>query len=149
MAVFPENMDRLNVEDVAKSLSIIENYIRYMCERTEFSMRNMTKTVSEAGVSSAEIYVLVTAMNNTLSALQSTVNGMSGNITSLANSQVAMQQQLGKLQKDLEGVQSSLVRMQQQLTELDLRTSSVESANTAIGNQISSLEARVAALETT
>ena len=83
MAVLPENMDRLNVEDAKASLSIIENYIRYMGERIEFSMRNVTKSVSAAGVSSAEIYVLVTAMSNTLSALQSTVNGMSGTITQM------------------------------------------------------------------
>lgn len=119
MAVLPENMDRLNVEDTKASLSIIENYIRYMGERIEFSMRNMTKTVSAAGVSSAEIYVLVTAMSNSLSALQSTVNGMSGNITSLATSQAAMQTQLVTLQTSLE-------EMQGQLTTLEARVAAIE-----------------------
>ena len=105
-AVLPENMDKLNVEDVRASLSIIENYIRYMGERIEFSMRNMTKTVSAAGVSSAEIYVLITAMSNSLSALQSTVNGMSGSITGLTNTQTSMQTMLEQMQArldDLEG----------------------------------------------
>lgn len=83
MAVFPENMDKLSADDVPGSLSIIENYIRYMGERMEFAMRNMTKTVSLAGVSSAEMYVLLTATSNSLSALQSTVNGLSGNVTTL------------------------------------------------------------------
>jgi len=118
-AIFPENMDRLNVEDTRASLSIIENYIRYMCERTEFSMRNMTKTVSAAGVSSAEIYVLITAMNNTLSALQSTVNGMSGNITSLSNNQAATTTALEQLKKQVED-------MQTQLDELETRVAGLE-----------------------
>ena len=118
-AVLPENMDKLNVEDVRSSLSIIENYIRYMGERIEFSMRNMTKTVSAAGVSSAEIYVLITAMSNNLSALQSTVNGMSGNITSLTNTQTSMQ-------TTLEQVQTRLKEMQTQLDDLEGRVAKLE-----------------------
>lgn len=118
-AVLPENMDKLNVEDVRSSLSIIENYIRYMGERIEFSMRNMTKTVSAAGVSSAEIYVLITAMSNNLSALQSTVNGMSGNITSLTNTQTSMQ-------TILEQVQTRLEEMQTQLDDLEGRVAALE-----------------------
>lgn len=105
-AVLPESMDRLNVEDTKSSLSIIENYIRYMGERIDFSMRNMTKTVSAAGVSSAEIYVLITAMSNTLSALQSTVNGMSGNITSLTTNQATMQAKLVELQGRLDALEA-------------------------------------------
>lgn len=128
MAVLPESMDRLNVEDTRASLSIIENYIRYMGERIEFSMRNVTKSVSAAGVSSAEIYVLVTAMNNTLSALQSTVNGMSGTITGLSNSQGTMQTQLSTLQTELAGVKTSLAGMQTQLASLESRVLALENA---------------------
>lgn len=125
-AVLPENMDKLNVEDVRSSLSIIENYIRYMGERIEFSMRNMTKTVSAAGVSSAEIYVLITAMSNNLSALQSTVNGMSGNITSLTNTQTSMQTTLEQVQTRLEEMQTRLEEMQTQLDDLEGRVAALE-----------------------
>ena len=119
MAVLPENMDRLNVEDTKSSLAIIENYIRYMGERIEFSVRNVTKSVSAAGVSSAEVYVLVTAMSNALSALQSTVNGMSGNITSLANTQASILAQLGQMQ-------TTLVGLQEQLDDLEDRVAAIE-----------------------
>lgn len=118
-AVLPENMDKLNVEDVRSSLSIIENYIRYMGERIEFSMRNMTKTVSAAGVSSAEIYVLITAMSNNLSALQSTVNGMSGNITSLTNTQTAMQAALEQVQTQLEEMQAQMDNLEERVAALE------------------------------
>ena len=83
MAVFPENMDKLSADDVPGSLSIIENYIRYMGERMEFAMRNMTKTVSAAGVSSAEMYILLTALQNTVSAISSTIQSISGEITDM------------------------------------------------------------------
>lgn len=119
MAVLPESMDKLNVQDSVTSLGIIENYIRYMGERIEFSMRNVTKTVSAAGVSSAEIYVLVTAMSNNLSALTSVVNGLSGNINSLTTNQAAMQ-------ATLEALQITVGGMQTQLTDLEARVSALE-----------------------
>lgn len=119
MAVLPENMDKLNVEDSKTSLGIIENYIRYMGERIEFSMRNVTKTVSAAGVSSAEIYVLVTAMSNNLSALTSVVNGLSGNINSLTTNQATMT-------ATLEQLKTQVGEMQTQLDELETRVASLE-----------------------
>ena len=40
MFVFPESMNRLDKGDVPGSLGTIEEYIRYMCERVDFSTRN-------------------------------------------------------------------------------------------------------------
>lgn len=45
-----------------------------MCQRIDWAMGNVTKNVSKAGVSNAEMYILLTALQNTVSALQSTVN---------------------------------------------------------------------------
>lgn len=123
MAVFPESMDKLNVEDPGGSLSIVENYIRYMGERIEFSMRNMTKTVSAAGVSSAEMYILVTAMDNTLSALQSTVNGLSGNVT-------ALQGQVTSLLASADAANTRLDTIDSQLAALETRVKALEDKQT-------------------
>jgi len=82
-AVFPERMDRLNNQDPTTSLSIIEQYIAYMTERIEFSMRNMTKTVSEAGISSAEMYIIIQAQAQILANLQSAMAAAQGAITAL------------------------------------------------------------------
>ena len=46
MAVFPEGMNKLNANDVRGSLAIMENYIRYMSERMEFTMYNMQKQLN-------------------------------------------------------------------------------------------------------
>lgn len=113
MAVFPENMDKLDVNDPASSLGIIENYIRYMGERVEFSMRNVTRNVTEAGVSSAEMYILMTALSNDLSALKSTVNGQSGTLTSLSN--------------QISGLQSSVTSLDEKLQALEERVAALES----------------------
>lgn len=79
-AVFPESMDRLDPGDVAGSLRTVENYIRYMGERTQFAMAGVTRSVEGAGVSSAEIAGQLEALRNDLSALASAVNLTTGEI---------------------------------------------------------------------
>lgn len=137
MAVLPESMDKLNADDIRGSLSILENYIRYMGERIEFAMRNVTRNVSEAGVSSAEMYVLLQAQSNALSALTSTVNGQSGQLTSLGNqiaelnsSIQALQQADTSAQQEISGIKSQLTAMQQSISALDARVKALETPTT-------------------
>lgn len=47
MAVLPENMNKLNVNDTRASLSTIEAYIRYMGERIEFFASGQAKERAE------------------------------------------------------------------------------------------------------
>lgn len=134
MAVLPESMDKLNPDDVRGSLSILENYIRYMGERIEFAMRNTTRSVSAAGVSSAEMYVLLQAQINALSALTSTVNGQSGQLTSLGNQIAALNSSVQALEQANTGTAASISAMQTEIS--------------GIKNQLGALDARVKALET-
>lgn len=119
MAVFPESMNKLDVNDTTGSLNRIENYIRYMTERVEFSMRNMTRNVSDAGVSSVEILLLVQEMAGAMSTINSTVNGMVGEITSL-NSRVA------ELQSKQSETDTKMTDLQTQITELVARVKALE-----------------------
>lgn len=119
MAVFPESMNKLDVNDTTGSFHRIENYIRYMTERVEFSMRNMTRNVSDAGVSSVEILLLVQEMAGSLSTLSSTVNGMTGEITSLNNRVAEMQ---GKQTE----MNTKMTDLQTQITELTDRVAALE-----------------------
>ena len=127
MAVFPENMDKLDANDPHSSFGIIENYIRYMGERIEFSMRNMTKTVSAAGVSSAEMYILLTALQNDFSALKSTINGLSGNITSLGGQVSSLQSSLTALEGKVAAVEGGISTLQASVEGLEQRVTALES----------------------
>ena len=118
MAVFPENMDKLSADDVPGSLSIIENYIRYMGERMEFAMRNMTKTVSAAGVSSAEMYVLLMALQNTVSALTSTVQGIAGDMTSVKSDVGSMKTDISELKQKATTADKNISTMQKDISSL-------------------------------
>ena len=104
-AVFPERMDRLNNQDPTTSLSIIEQYIAYMTERIEFSMRNMTKTVSEAGISSAEMYIIIQAQAQILANLQSAMAAAQGAITSLQGNMRQAQSDIADIDSRVEAIE--------------------------------------------
>lgn len=112
MAVFPENMNKLDLEDTRGSLSRIENYIGYMTERVEFAMRNMTRNVSEAGTSSVEVLILLQEMSADVSKLSSTVNAMTGDITAIATG--------------LDGVKNDITAIQGSISALEARVSALE-----------------------
>ena len=133
MAVFPESMDKLNTDDVRSSLPVMENYIRYMCERVEFAMRNMTKNVNAAGVSSVEMYILLTALQNEMATLQSTVSGLNGTVNGLGT--------------QLANVQSSITSLENRMSTIEDSITSLENQMTSIENSVSALDSRVTALE--
>lgn len=133
MAVFPESMDKLNTDDVRSSLPVMENYIRYMCERVEFAMRNMTKNVNTAGVSSVEMYILLTALQNEMATLQSTVSGLNGTVNGLGT--------------QLSNVQSSITAMENRMSTIEDSITSLENQMTSIENSVIALDSRVTALE--
>lgn len=108
MAVLPESMEQIDPENPAESLKILDEYIRYMGERIEFGMRNMTKSVNAAGISSTELYILLVAMDNRISAQESTVNGLRGTVTGMQGSVSEVQTALTALTervKKLEGTE--------------------------------------------
>ena len=126
MAVFPESMNKLDVNDTTGSLNRIENYIRYMTERVEFSMRNMTRNVSDAGVSSVEILLLVQEMAGSLSTLGSAVNGMTGEITSLNTRVGELQSKQNEQGTKLNEMDTKMTDLHTQITELAARVTALE-----------------------
>lgn len=154
MAVLPESMDKLDAEDTAGSLSIIENYIRYMGERIEFSLRNVTRNVTAAGVSSAEMYILLTALQNDLSAtksniqaLQGAVTGLQGTTVSLQNSLTATDGRVTAAEGSIASIGGRLTTVETTLTSLEATVSNLQSAVSTVQAGLSDLTSRVEALE--
>ncbi len=101
MAVFPESLDRLDPKNTEESIEKISEYIRYMTERTEFAMRNVTRNVSEAGVSSTDVYMMLLEQQQILAALQSSVAKIQGDLTELFTVILPpMQDSLAKLDEE-------------------------------------------------
>lgn len=170
MAVFPENMSRVDPNDPQKAIAIIENYIRYMQERIEFSNSQTTRTVTEAGVSSAGLYLDVQTLANTVQALSSSLTAA---LTTLAGHG----QRISALEDGLEAEQTARETQDEALlaaitaeenarisaiaaeekartnavtAEKNARVSAISSLNTTISSlssTVAALESRVAALE--
>lgn len=112
MIVLPESMNKIDVDEPQRALSTIDNYIRYMCERVEFAMRNVTKSVSDAGVSSAEMYVLLVALQNTVSEVSSRLSTLTGTVNTM--------------QSTISGLSTELSTMQASINSLDERVKALE-----------------------
>ncbi len=133
MIVFPESINAIPKSDPEEAFRIIEDYIRYMCQRTDWAISNVGKTVSAAGVSSTETYMLLQTLQNTVSALQSTVNSQGSSISALLQSVTT----LGNDYAELAGRVS---KTEAKYTALELRVGETE-------KKYAALEQRVAALE--
>lgn len=133
MIVFPESINAIPKSNPEDAFRIIEDYIRYMCQRTDWAISNVGKTVSAAGVSSTETYMLLQTLQNTVSALQSTVNSQGSSISALLQSVTT----LGTDYAELAGRVS---KTEAKYTALELRVGETE-------KKYAALEQRVAALE--
>ena len=97
MIVFPESINAIPKSDPEEAFRIIEDYIRYMCQRTDWAISNVGKTVSAAGVSSTETYMLLQTLQNTVSALQSTVNSQGS--SKMESKYTALELRVGETEK--------------------------------------------------
>lgn len=133
MIVFPESINAIPKSDPEDAFRIIEDYIRYMCQRTDWAISNVGKTVSAAGVSSTETYMLLQTLQNTVSALQSTVNSQGSSISALLQSVTT----LGNDYAELAGRVS---KMESKYTALELRVGEMEKKYTALEQRVTALE---------
>lgn len=133
MIVFPESINAIPKSNPEDAFRIIENYIRYMCQRTDWAISNVGKTVSAAGVSSTETYMLLQTLQNTVSALQSTVNSQGSSISALLQSVTT----LGNDYAELAGRVS---KMESKYTALELRVGEMEKKYAALEQRVTALE---------
>ena len=140
MIVFPESINAIPKSNPEDAFRIIEDYIRYMCQRTDWAISNVGKTVNEAGVSSTETYMLLQTLQNTVSALQSTVNSQGSSISALLQSVTT----LGNDYAELAGRVS---KTESKYTALEKRTADTETKCTALEKRVGETEKKYAALE--
>lgn len=125
MIVFPESLNELPKGNPEEALRMVEQYIKYMCQRTDWALGNVTKNVSKAGMSSAEMYILLTALQNTVSALQSTVNSHTSSLSALS-------QTVNTLGNDYAALAGRVTTLENNYTALEQRVAALENANTEV-----------------
>lgn len=145
--VFTENMDKLDLSDTPGSLKKIESYIRYMQERVEFSTKNVTRSVSEAGVSSAQMYEAVITLGNALSALQSVVNGMAGQIADTNTRITTVQDELDTIETSLEGTNKTVSAMNAEIASIKETVNGITAKQASVENSVSALQSTVSGMQ--
>lgn len=126
--VFTETMNKLNPEDSRSSITIIDNYIRYMTERIEFSVKGVFKAASEAGNSSAEVLQAVRTLRDTVSILSSTVSRIQGELIAAQAAIVLLQGDMVTAKANITALQTTTGTLQTQYSDLDARVKTLEEA---------------------
>lgn len=119
-------MNKLDPNNPADAITTLENYIGYMRERVEFSMKNTMRTAEASGVTNSAVLLMISSLSNALSALQSTVNQQGGELNSARVSIAAIQTSIDSLTETVGGHTSSLETMQAAIDELSERVSALE-----------------------
>lgn len=146
MAVFPEDMNRIDPQVPSEALRVIENYIRYMGERIEFSFSQMTKNVTEAGVSSVEIYIQLQALQHAMSAMQSDVNGLLGRMNSAEGTIGSLTTRVSASEGNITGLTTRMGTAETNISGLTTRLGSAESNITSLTTRVGSAEGSITSL---
>ena len=121
MAIFDKELNHLDPQDAAGSLRTLENYISYMRERLEFNNSNLTRTLSSAGTSTAEMVLIVAALQNNVQAMQSSVTAMQGQITTLGTTVSGLNNSIQALSQNVTALQTAVQNIDQRVTALEAK----------------------------
>ena len=112
MAIFDKELNHLDPQDASGSLRTLENYISYMRERLEFNNSNLTRTLSSAGTSTAEMVLIVAALQNNVQAMQSSITAMQGQITTLETTVSRLEQTVAALQTTVQNIDQRVTALE-------------------------------------
>lgn len=121
MAIFDKELNHLDPQDAVGSLRTLENYISYMRERLEFNNSNLTRTLSSAGTSTAEMVLIVAALQNNVQAMQSSVTAMQGQITTLETTVSGLNNSIQALSQNVTALQTAVQNIDQRVTALEAK----------------------------
>ena len=121
MAIFDKELNHLDPQDASGSLRTLENYISYMRERLEFNNSNLTRTLSSAGTSTAEMVLIVAALQNNVQAMQSSVTALQGQITTLETTVSGLNNSIQALSQNVTALQTAVQNIDQRVTALEAK----------------------------
>lgn len=130
---FPESLNKIDYSDTQKALNQIDEYIRYMCERIDFSITNISRTAANLGGNALEEFEVLDALQSSVAILSSSVGTLSGRVTSLTTG--------------LKNVQDAVDTINKGLVSIDERLATLEPVVAGNVLEIHSLDERLKALE--
>lgn len=80
---FPETLDKIDYTNLKSAVQQIEAYMRYMCERTDFAIANVTKVAAKSGNIGADVLLQLQNLQNDVSTVKNNVNSITAQITGI------------------------------------------------------------------
>lgn len=121
MAIFDKELNHLDPQDTSGSLRTLENYISYMRERLEFNNTNLTRTLSSTGTSTAEMVLIVAAIQNNVQAMQSSITAMQGQISTLGTTVSGLNTSVQALSETITALQTTVQNIDQRVSALEAK----------------------------
>ena len=121
MAIFDKELNHLDPQDTSGSLRTLENYISYMRERLEFNNTNLTRTLSSTGTSTAEMVLIVAAIQNNVQAMQSSITAMQGQISTLETTVSGLNTSVQALSETITALQTTVQNIDQRVSALEAK----------------------------
>lgn len=121
--VFPEKLDKINYDNLKSAVQQIEAYMRYMCERTDFAVTNVTKVAAKSGNIGAEMVLSLQKMETDVGVIKSQLAGMTGSITGVLNRMEETEKNTAELSQKVTQIEAdikdSFTEIQTKLTSID------------------------------
>ena len=126
MIVFPESMNRLDINDSKKSIQVMESYINYMCERVDFAINNMTTNLASQGDVAPYLAEKLEEVTSALNQVSSSVGSLSGTVTNLVNRTKAVEDSLEEIETTISTIDEKINLINENIKSLDERVTALE-----------------------
>ena len=111
-AVYPEDLNELDYSNIKETVKKIEEYLRYMKERSDFSIRAVNKTALNQGIEiSADIVDRLASVEQQIGSISSTASSAQA----AANTAIS---RTGTLQDDLDALEGIVQQIQEDLNSI-------------------------------
>ena len=97
--VFPERLDKVNYDNLKGAVQQLEAYIRYMCERTDFAVTNVTKVAAKGGNVGADVVLAVQELQNDIGVMKSQMSNLTSSQTTIFNKLSDIEKRLAALEE--------------------------------------------------
>ena len=120
--VFPEKMNKVDFNNLKDAVKVMEAYMRYMCERTEYAVNNVSKVAAKAGNIGTEYIVQLENMQNEYSVLSNNINLVTADLANAV-------ERMNIIADDVEFINSDLAAIKVKCEDFEKRISALEKAN--------------------
>lgn len=117
--VFPEKMNQVDLNNLKEAVKVMEAYMRYMCERTEYAVNNVSKTAAKAGNIGTEYILQLEKLQNDYSILSNNINLVAADLANVV-------EKMNIIAEDVEFINTDITAIKRICEDFEKRISGLE-----------------------